>query len=72
MSDEPSIGDVMREAARRNGNDPQVAMDELEKLDMCFEMAQNMQLAFLERCNDIGVNPLRGLLSIYNLTRFPI
>ena len=72
MSDEPSIGEVMREAARINGNDPDVAMDELQKLDMCFEMAQNMQLAFLERCNDIGVNPLHGLLSMYNLTRFQI
>lgn len=72
MSDEPTIGDTMREAARRNGNDPDRAMDELEKLDMCFEMAQKMQLAFLERCNDIGVNPMHGLLAMYNLIRFQV
>ncbi len=72
MSDEPTIGETMREAARRNGTDPQAAMDELQKLDMCFEMAQKTQLAFLERCNDIGVNPMHGLLAMYNLIRFQV
>ena len=72
MADEPTFADMMRKVAREHGNDPDRALDELEKMDMAYEMASEMFKNYLQRCQDIGLNPMHGMLIVYNSSRFQV